>query len=219
MAIDPSMAGAELDEVQVSAVALGAAVAERLDEEFFEGAAGGEGSRLLAALPWAFASVGKRVVDPPRARTCSIALRRLAPGGSRPPAPESLLFVLANELVARGGLQQGVATLVARQCYLRPGELSRPTCGMAHPPVGAGGRGAAATLALRPCEQGVGSKTGELAEAVMVDWSRGGFGVDDAISDVMIHGLRRSGPSADFLAGGRSIAEIRHRGRWASDSC
>ena len=132
MAIALTVTGAELDRAQdriisflgqMNAASLDAAVAEHLNEEFFEGATGSEGSRLLAALAWAFASVGKQVSNLPRARTCSVALRRLAPGESRLPVPESLLFVVANELISRGKLQQGVAVLVAHHCYLRPGEL------------------------------------------------------------------------------------------------
>eukprot|EP00959_Pyramimonas_sp_CCMP1952_P176148 3680903-Pyramimonas_sp.AAC.1 len=65
MAIAQNVTGAELDRAQdriisfhgqMSAVSLDAAVAEHLNEEFFEGTTRSEGGRLLAALSWAFAS-------------------------------------------------------------------------------------------------------------------------------------------------------------------
>ncbi|CAK0906638.1 unnamed protein product [Prorocentrum cordatum] len=202
MAIDPIATGAELDEFQaalvrflnrMSTAALGAAVAEHLNEEFFDG--GDQG-----AFP--------------------TALRRLAPGESRPPAPASVFVALANELVARGGLRQGAAILAAHRCYLRPGELSRATWSMARPPVSASGPGATATLALRPFEQGVSSNTGAFDETVQIDWpplclagagsvalgesavqNARELGLDDAIGELMMHRLQHSGPSADFLVG------------------
>ncbi|CAK0838220.1 unnamed protein product [Prorocentrum cordatum] len=200
MVIAQNVTGVELDRAQdriirflgqMSAVSLDAAVAEHLNEEFFEGATGGEGGRLLAALSWAFASVGKQACNLPRARTCSAALRRLALGESRLPVPESLLFVVANELIAQGKLQQGVAVLAAHHCYLRPGELSRTTWGMIHPPVSASGPGATVTIVLHPFELGVSSKVGEFDETV--GWTghlllRRSFGFD----------------------GRRTIAEIKH---------
>ncbi|CAK0801276.1 unnamed protein product [Prorocentrum cordatum] len=255
MAIARNVAGAELDRAQdriisflgqMNAASLDAAVAEHLNEEFFEGATGGEGSRLLAALSWVFASVGKQVCNLPRARTCSVALRRLAPGESRLPVPESLLFVVANELIAEGRLQQGVAVSAAHHCYLRPGELSRITWRMIHPPVSASGPGATVTIVPRPFELGASSKVGEFDETVKVDWlplaaallrlrrirpaderlaGIGSvaigesaaqvireFGLEEAIGEFMMHRLRHSGPCADFLAGRRTITEIKHRG-------
>ena len=261
MAIALDVTGEELDRTQdriilflgqMCSANLDAAVADHLNEEFFEGTTGSEGSRLLAALAWAFASVGKQVCNLPRSRTCSIALRRLAPGESRLPVPESLLFVVANELIARGRLQQGVAVLVAHHCYLRPGELSRTTWQMVHPPVSASGPGATVTIVLHPFELGVSSKVGEFDETIKVDWPPLAaallrlrrirppdeclagvssvalgesvtevvryFGLEDAIGEFMMYRLRHSGPSADFLSGRRTIPEIKHRGRWSSDS-
>ncbi|CAK0886528.1 unnamed protein product [Prorocentrum cordatum] len=188
-----------------SVVSLDAAVVEHLNEECFEGATGGEGGRLLAALSWAFASAGKQVCNPPRARTCSAALRRLAPGESRLPVPESLLFVVANELIAQGGLQQGAAVLAAHHCYLRPGELPRATWGMIHPPVSASGPGATVTIALHPFELGASSKVGEFDETVKVDRL--------PLATALLR-LRRIRPASERLAGvgsvalGESVAQI-----------
>ena len=44
------------------------------------------------------------------------------------------------------------------------------------------------------------------------------FGLEEVIGEFMMYRLRHSGPSAKFLAGRRTISEIKHRGRWSSDS-
>ena len=69
-----------------------------------------------SALIGVFASVGRQVCGLPRTWACSGVQYKLAPGASRLPAPDRLLFVAVS------WLQQGAVILGAHRSCRRPGE-------------------------------------------------------------------------------------------------
>ena len=145
-------------------------IAEYLNEEFFEGGDGGLGSRLIAAVSWALPSLARGAATLPRSRTAAVAFKRLAPGTSRLPVPESLVFGIAMVLAAQGRWTGAVSVMLAHHLYLRPSELGRLTWSMVVFPPPKSLDSKFPTVTLHPLEGGVASKTREYDESMMIDW-------------------------------------------------
>ena len=143
-------------------------VAQYLDDHFFSGGDGAQGSRLLAALTWAVPDLARGPCLP-RARQAAVALRRLAPPKSRLPIPESLLYAVAEWLMKRDLAQTGLAVLLAHHAYLRPAELARITWSDISPPPSHSSKEAVVVLTLHPLEKGISSKGREFDECVDID--------------------------------------------------
>ena len=146
-----------------------------LQEMYFEGLDGGEGTRVLAAWAHEFPEYGRHgTLSLPHASRAARAFKRLAPARSRGPIPLSLAVATSMAAFHRKQFRQGVGMLLMFVCYLRPSELltllgrhvMRPVTQL----LGAGA-GAVPSLLVRPFE-GEGSrptKVGEFDDSVPLD--------------------------------------------------
>lgn len=160
---------ANVQELELlSAEELDALVCECLTSEFFSGAEGPLGLKLLASLACALPGLVRRGQSLPRGRQAAVALRRLAPSHSRLPVPEALVYALAMELCAAGLWIEALAVILSHHGYLRPSELLRLTWAQVCPGVARAGTHVM-SLVLHPSEQAVSSKVGEFDESSFVD--------------------------------------------------
>ncbi|CAK0808121.1 unnamed protein product [Prorocentrum cordatum] len=149
---------------------LDAALAESLDEKFFDCFNRDAGDKLLAAMLLERPELRQRGQDLlPRARDAVAGFRKRAPGQARAPLPREGLLALVGAAAWSGRLEMALALTVAWHACLRlPSDLvAMVRESLVPPPPSIGGRRWG--LLLCPGELGVVSKTGGVDEGMLLD--------------------------------------------------
>ena len=149
------------------------AIASFIDQSYWEGEAGGLGRKMLAALSWLLPRYQKEGAGRlPRAIRASQGAARRAPGVTRLPLPEPIIYAIGM-LMAFFGMAEGdgvlpsFAFMICFHLYLRPGELMRLQWKHITPPTRATPLSAA--VVLHPVEEAIPSKVREFDETLVID--------------------------------------------------
>ena len=138
-------------------------------EQFFEGEAADEGSKLLAAVMFCKYKGSKDVKLLPRTRAALTGWRRLAPARSRLPLPWPIAAMLITYLMEKKH-GYAVATALAFAAYLRPSEVMRlRRCDLVPPVLGGQGGARKLGIVLHSLELEISSKTGDFNESIVRD--------------------------------------------------
>ena len=208
------------------------AVAEFLNDTYWQGEAGATGYKMLAAVGWLLPRFQKEGAGTlPRGSRAALAGRRRAPGKSRMPLPEPLVYAIAMAIAWRFACDpprhdRAVAVMLGFRCYLRPKEINNLRWRDVAGSRGAGQGKAwktheydetavvarawlARVLEVKPQRPADSSVIGESPREMQsaVAWAVAAWKI-----------MRHSGASADWLAGRRGRTETRDRGRWRADA-
>ena len=212
------------------------------------------GTAFLAALGDAYPAYTKLMKNAtlPLSSRAIQGWRKLHPNGMRSPWPFPAVCGVAIEMHRRGAKDMAMATILAVDTYLRPGELSRlASKSVILPRPSLGPDYHHASLLVHPWSHGRASKTGQFDESILLDspsrpWlskavvqlkskapARGPLlpfsyeawvvmwqqcGQMLGLPRAPLYVLRHTGASDDYLRHARSLADIKRRGRWISDS-
>jgi integrase len=166
--------------------------------------------------------------------------RRLSPPVAHPPLTRDLAVLIGVTMALRGKWSQGVAVVLAFDCYLRIGELlglrsedvadvGDARVGVAHLPIlrlaktkrGSAQsvclRDAGTVLLLRRLREGLagGQRLFPFSASAFRRLFKSCCGALGLSSKYVPHSLRHGGATHDFL-NGMALEEILHRGRWSS---
>ena len=130
------------------------------------------GTKLLAAVGGLFPAyhrAGRRDLFPTVNRALQ-GWQKAHPVGTRLPMPMLMVYAVAMEMAARQQLDLARLTVVAADCYLRPGEAASLTSDMVIPSQRRlGAAYGHVSLQIHPAAQGRPSKTGEFDDTIVVD--------------------------------------------------
>ena len=144
-----------------------------LDQAFWEGAQSFQGGRLMSALGWLLPRHQRQGTGAlPRMHQARMAAIKRAPGGTRLPLPEEIVYALCMTIcyircTRNENFNPAIALLLAYHCYLRPGELARIRWEYLVPSKTS--LGSRTVVTLHPIERAAKSKTGDFDETVEVD--------------------------------------------------
>jgi len=143
---------------------------EFLDHLFLDGAAGHDGSKIVAAVRHLVREVESDTVMMHRVSKALQGWNKRCPGGMRDPPPWEGVLAVVGWLLHRNEPVAALACLVQGLCYLRPGELtSLRTAELLAPPAGAAAGSPWCLLLHSVAHNPSGSKTNERDESLLLN--------------------------------------------------
>ncbi len=166
-----------------------------VDAAFWEGGHSSWGSRLASAVSWFLPRHQRTGAGHlPRLLQARTSAARRAPGGTRLPFPEELIFALTMATAyilthSSRPIEAALSRMLCHHCYMRPGELYRLQ--WRHLNLGKASHVNKVSVTLHPAEESKASKSGEYDETIIID--------EPWLVRVVQHMLSRRGPNQPVM--------------------